>query len=115
MTVMCGTVLFVTALDDEEDEARGLELGAVDYITKPINPAILGARVRNHLELKQKTDELTRLSRTDTLTRLANRRSFFQALESEWKRSARSGNPISLIMMDVDFFKSNSSPGRCQE
>lgn len=98
-------VLFVTALGEEEDEARGIELGAIDYIRKPINPTILRTRVKNHLQLKQKTDELARLSSTDTLTGLANRRSFFEALDTEFRRSARSGNPISLIMMDVDFFK----------
>jgi putative two-component system response regulator len=52
-------VVFVTALDDEENEERGLELGAVDYITKPIQPAIVLARVRTHLELKQARDRLT--------------------------------------------------------
>ena len=42
-------VIFITALADDEDEAKGLEMGAVDYITKPINPALVRARVRNHL------------------------------------------------------------------
>ncbi len=44
-------VIFVTALSDVEDEARGLELGAVDYICKPVSPAIVRARVRTHLSL----------------------------------------------------------------
>lgn len=51
-------VIFVTALSEERDEARGLELGAVDYITKPFNPALVKARVRNHLELKRHRDDL---------------------------------------------------------
>jgi putative two-component system response regulator len=51
-------VIFVTAKDDVEDEERGLALGAVDYITKPISPAILKARLRTHLRLKQYQDEL---------------------------------------------------------
>jgi len=46
-------VIFVTSLDDPEDEAKGLDLGAVDYITKPISPAVVEARVRAHLQLKQ--------------------------------------------------------------
>jgi len=46
-------IIFVTAMDQEEDEARGLEMGAVDYITKPINLPIVRARVRNHLELRR--------------------------------------------------------------
>jgi diguanylate cyclase (GGDEF)-like protein len=98
-------IIFVTALGEEQNESVGLELGAVDYITKPIKPAILIARVRNQLLLKQRTEELERLSCTDSLTCLANRRSFFDALEIEWRRSARSANPLSLIMMDLDFFK----------
>ena len=51
-------VIFVTAMDEDRDEHTGLELGAVDYITKPIRPAILLARVRTQLELKQARDQL---------------------------------------------------------
>ncbi|CAN2042663.1 putative cyclic di-GMP phosphodiesterase VC_1348 [Candidatus Magnetomoraceae bacterium gMMP-15] len=51
-------VIFVTAMDEIQDEAKGLELGAVDYLTKPISPSIVKARVRNHLELKQHQDHL---------------------------------------------------------
>jgi putative two-component system response regulator len=51
-------VIFVTALDDIVDEERGLELGAVDYITKPIKPAIVKARVMAHLEIKHARDRL---------------------------------------------------------
>ncbi|NMG01319.1 response regulator, partial [Aromatoleum toluolicum] len=51
-------VIFLTAMSAAEDESIGLELGAVDYITKPINPAIVMARVRNHLQLKRARDFL---------------------------------------------------------
>jgi putative two-component system response regulator len=51
-------VIFVTALDDELDEEKGLRLGAVDYITKPVKPAIVLARVRAHVEIKQGRDRL---------------------------------------------------------
>jgi putative two-component system response regulator len=54
-------VIFITALADEEDEAKGLDLGAVDYITKPIKPELVRARVRNHLALKRHRDQLERL------------------------------------------------------
>jgi putative two-component system response regulator len=54
-------VIFITALVDEEDEAKGLGLGAVDYITKPINPELVRARVHNHLELKRHQDHLENL------------------------------------------------------
>lgn len=53
-------VIFVTALNHEFNEAKGLDLGAVDYITKPVRPAIVKARVRNHLELKSYRDQLER-------------------------------------------------------
>lgn len=51
-------VMFVTSLDSEEDEARGLALGAVDYISKPFNISLMRARVRSHLELKRHRDNL---------------------------------------------------------
>ncbi len=51
-------VIFVTALDSTEDEAHGLELGAVDYITKPVRPAIVLARVRGQLDLKEARDRM---------------------------------------------------------
>ena len=51
-------VIFITARDDEEDETKGLELGAVDYITKPISPLIVQARVKTHLKLKLAYDRL---------------------------------------------------------
>ncbi len=54
-------VLFVTAMDEEEDETKGLALGAIDYVTKPISPSIVKARVKNHLELKLNRDSLISL------------------------------------------------------
>ena len=54
-------VIFITALADDEDEAKGLGMGAVDYITKPINPELVRARVHNHLELKRHQDHLEKL------------------------------------------------------
>jgi len=59
-------VIFITALADEDDEAKGLALGAVDYLTKPFNPELVRARVRIHLELKQHQDHLKQLVRERT-------------------------------------------------
>lgn len=98
-------VIFITALGHETDEARGLDLGAIDYVTKPVSPVILLARVRNHLELKRRGDLLKGLSFMDGLTGLANRRRLDQFLDMEWRRGARSALPLSMIMMDIDFFK----------
>ena len=98
-------VIFVTANNQEEDESRGFEEGVVDYITKPVRPSIVKARVRIHLELKAHRDYLKVLSTIDELTRVANRRKFDEQLENEWRRSRRNQSPLSLIMMDIDFFK----------
>lgn len=59
-------VVFITALADEEDEAKGLALGAVDYITKPFRPGLVKIRVRNQLELKKHRDHLDTLVRERT-------------------------------------------------
>jgi diguanylate cyclase (GGDEF)-like protein len=98
-------VIFVTAMDQEEDETKGLALGAIDYLTKPIRPPIVRARVRNHLELKRYRDVLERMTTTDGLTGISNRRRFDESLECEWSRARRSQKPLSLIMLDIDFFK----------
>lgn len=98
-------VIFVTGRIDPEDETRGLEIGAVDYVSKPITPAILRARVRNHLELKQIRDHLARLASRDGLTGLFNRRHLDQTLQQECERVGRGGKDLSLLMIDVDHFK----------
>ena len=59
-------VVFITALSQEEDEAQGLKLGAVDYVTKPFRPALVKARVRNQLELKHHRDRLEEAVRERT-------------------------------------------------
>lgn len=98
-------VIFVTSLTDEEDERKGLELGAIDYITKPYRPSIIRVRLRNHLELKHKRDLLDRLCSQDALTAIANRRSLEGFLEKEWQRAARYGDELGIIFMDIDHFK----------
>jgi diguanylate cyclase (GGDEF)-like protein len=98
-------VIFLTSRSSSMDEVDGLEAGGIDYITKPINPVILRARIRNHLELKKSRDALERLARIDGLTGMNNRRTFDEMLQREWKRQARTGQPLSIIMIDVDHFK----------
>jgi len=98
-------VIFVTSLDASDDEAKGFELGAVDYITKPFKPLIVKARVRTHIQLKRKTDLLESMVSLDGLTEIPNRRCFDSTLEKEIRRSARNGSVLSLILMDIDFFK----------
>ena len=98
-------IIFVTALDEVESEEKGLELGAVDYIVKPISPLLVKLRVKNHIRLKQQNDLLRNLATLDGLTGIPNRRRFDQYLEQEWQRSMRSGTFLSMVMMDIDFFK----------
>jgi diguanylate cyclase (GGDEF)-like protein len=98
-------VIFVTAKADAIDEEYGLSLGAVDYIAKPFHLPIVAARVRNHINLKIKTDLLESQAMLDGLTNIPNRRRFDETFESEWKRALRGGTPLSLIMADIDFFK----------
>ncbi len=98
-------VIFITAKSSEDDEVRGLALGAVDYITKPFSLPIVKARVKTHLELKQKTDMLESISSRDGLTGIFNRRQFDTVFATEWKRAIRSGRPLAVIMLDIDCFK----------
>lgn len=98
-------VVFITGLGDVAAETRGLEVGAVDYVTKPISPAIVRLRVRNQIELKRAREKLQRLAVTDGLTGLANRRHFDVTLDIEIRRLSRSQAPLSLLMLDVDHFK----------
>ncbi|MFO7803928.1 MAG: diguanylate cyclase [Desulfovermiculus sp.] len=98
-------VIFVTARDSPEDEEMGLNLGAVDYISKPFRPTIVRVRVKNHMNLKIKTDMLEKLSLQDGLTNIPNRRFFTQSLDREWARAMRNSLPLSLVMMDIDNFK----------
>ena len=98
-------VIFVTANGDANEEIKGLELGAVDYITKPFHPLIVKVRLKNHLELKRQRDILNRLSSLDGLTGIANRRFFDKVLVQEWNRTLRSDDEMSLMMIDVDHFK----------
>jgi diguanylate cyclase (GGDEF)-like protein len=98
-------VIFVTAISEVMDETKGFSLGAADYITKPFHPPVVLARVKTHMELKTKSDRLEQLASLDGLTNLYNRRRFDEMLNLEWKRSQRSQAPLSLIMVDIDYFK----------
>jgi diguanylate cyclase (GGDEF)-like protein len=127
-------IIFVTALSKEQKFIfKGYEVGAVDYLFKPIEPNILRSKVRiflelyrqkrqlqeQALELEKKILEITQaqreledlnhllqdLSSLDGLTGILNRRRFDEVLEMEWKRAARSRTNLSLIMIDIDCFK----------
>lgn len=98
-------VIFVTSQNLEIDEVSAFAAGAVDFITKPINPAIVRARVNTHLTLKLQGDLLRSNALLDGLTGIGNRRKFDEELQRNWRQASRDQTPLSLIMLDVDFFK----------
>ncbi len=133
-------IIFVTALSDEQISIfKGYELGAVDYLFKPIDPYIIKSKVKVFIELyKQKKQlesqamqleeklnelialreanfKLESLTNLDPLTGIANRRSFDQYLGMMWGNSLREKGYISVIMIDIDNFKAyNDNYGHLQ-
>lgn len=98
-------VIFLTSKDEEADEAQGFELGAVDFITKPIRSTVISARVKAHLTLKLQSDLLKTIGFTDGLTGIDNRRMFDENLQRDWLQCARHRQYISVLMIDIDHFK----------
>ncbi len=105
-------IIMLTGEADQEDKVEGLDLGADDYITKPFQSAELLARIRAgkrivdlQKELLETNKRLERLSITDGLTALFNHRYFQDELARAFEESARYGRPLSLAIVDLDFFK----------
>ena len=98
-------VIFLTGSSDVDTKVHGFDLGAVDYVTKPFHPAELRARVRAALRMKRAQDLLTQRAQVDALTGLRNRAYLDERLAAEVAGSARSGRPLSLVMVDLDHFK----------
>lgn len=98
-------IIFVTAKDDIAFETQALLLGAADFLGKPVIPPRVKLRVKLHLELKHRMEELRAQATTDDLTKLPNRRISSESLSREWGRAIRSSQPLSLMMIDVDCFK----------
>jgi diguanylate cyclase (GGDEF)-like protein len=105
-------VILISALADTKHIVEGLELGANDYVTKPIVMPILTARMEALLRsselvrrLEVQTELLSKLAAFDDLTGVYNRRSMFHHLEAELSRCRRYGRSISVLMVDIDHFK----------
>ena len=99
-------VIFITGLNSDEDEEKGLALDAVDYITKPFNDKIVKLRVRNQVQVVNQLRTIEYMSMHDQLTKIPNRRSFDERLNMEWNRAKRELTSISILLADVDRFKS---------
>lgn len=112
-------IIFLSALGKDEDIENGIAAGGDDYLQKPVSEIVLSAKIRamqriiqmrtSLVVLARKLDtanqELKRLSASDGLTGIANRRFFDEHISREWRRARRSANCISLMMCDVDHFK----------
>ncbi|MBF0147169.1 MAG: diguanylate cyclase [Magnetococcales bacterium] len=119
-------VIFLTSKDTQNDEMVGLKLGAVDFIRKPSSPLVVLTRCRSTIahqrakkDLRQKIEELDKkniqlqelnkiledMATIDGLTGIPNRRKFDEYLIQEWNRALRDQTPISIIIIDIDFFK----------
>jgi diguanylate cyclase (GGDEF)-like protein len=105
-------VIMISALDDTPHVVQGLQEGANDYVTKPINFPVLVARMKTHIRighllkrLETQTHVLSQLAAFDELTGSYNRRAMNQILDLELNRSRRYGHFISILMMDIDHFK----------
>jgi len=99
-------VIFLSGSGGPRDKVRGLDMGAVDFVTKPFDAFELRARVRVALRTKRLHDLLARHAQLDPLTELFNRRAMAQRLEREWERIERHGGVLSFAMVDMDHFKS---------
>jgi two-component system, cell cycle response regulator len=113
-------IIMQTALDSTEDKVEGLDAGADDYITKPIDFAELKARLRSMLRIKglqdaleerekellEVNEQLRYMSQTDALTGLDNRRHLNERIDEMFAHAKRLDEPFSLVMADLDKFKS---------
>ena len=108
-------VIFISGLSSSEEEEYGLKLGAVDYIIRPFDSSITKIRVRHQLQIINQFRLIERLSMLDHLTEIPNRRSFTYRMGIEWARAVRDKTPLSVLMIDIDFFKKyNDTYGHVQ-
>ncbi len=98
-------IIFITGSGSEEVEMKGLKLGAVDVIGKPLHPGVVQARIYTQLQNVFQRRLLGSLANIDALTTIANRRQFDEVLEKEWNASLSRQTPLSLVILDVDYFK----------
>ena len=98
-------ILFLTVKASLDEKVAGLDVGADDFLTKPVHRDELLAQMRSGARVLELERRLSEMARTDPLTGLPTRRSFYEALVKEWERAKRIELPLSCVMMDIDFFK----------
>jgi diguanylate cyclase (GGDEF)-like protein len=98
-------ILIISGMSDEKTEMEGLSYGAADFIYKPFRPLSVKLRVKNHFTLINQRKELEFLSQRDALTGIYNRRAFMEKIETELARLSRGSEPLSILMIDIDYFK----------
>jgi diguanylate cyclase (GGDEF)-like protein len=94
-------VIIITGFGSIETAVQSMQAGASDFVTKPVDPPVLDFRLKKSIEHAQ----TRRLAYTDGLTSLDNYRSFHARLQQEIDRADRYHRPLSLIMLDIDYFK----------
>ncbi|MCL1845569.1 MAG: diguanylate cyclase [Defluviitaleaceae bacterium] len=95
-------VIFITSLDQSQDEEKGLKLGAEDYISKPYNPTIVKLRVSLQLKIIDQMRQIEELGMIDSVSKLPNRRYFDKRLREEWQRAEAEGRRLGVLMIGVD-------------
>jgi diguanylate cyclase (GGDEF)-like protein len=105
-------IIMVTSKAETADKVKGLEMGALDYVTKPFDEAELIARVNIHLRLRELYQEvqqqnrlLQEMANRDGLTGLYNHRYFHEQLSQDFLRARRYHEDLSCVLLDIDFFK----------
>jgi diguanylate cyclase (GGDEF)-like protein len=98
-------VVFLSALSATAEKVEGLEHGAVDYITKPVEPRELAARLAVFARIRARQEKLRLEAATDPVTELPDRKTFESRLSQEIARSSRSGSPVSTMIVDIDGFE----------
>ncbi len=98
-------VIVITGINHVQYEQKGLQLGAVDYVTKPFHNTVVLARIKTHIQILQYIRTIEDLGLIDSGTGVSNRRGFENQIETEWARAVREKKPLSLLLIDIDAFE----------
>lgn len=98
-------IILLAGTAQEPIAIRGLALGAVDFISKPLSPLVLAARVQRHLDLKQERDSLAHHSGIDEVSGVASLSHFDAHADREWRRALRNHAKVSVAVIDIDHFR----------